>query len=141
VGRTTLKWAFIEAARGAVRKKDPLFLGIYDRRTDQGKRDCNRGYIAVARKLAEVGLACVKKRRPYTVRPPSRPGDEPCQGEAECLQQNHDRPESNKPAQVAGKGSVKRQVKAERKLKDMIPSRPGTGQPDRPMARVGKRRR
>lgn len=74
MGRRTLKWAFIEAARGAVKKKDPLLLGIFNRRTDSGRRDKNRGYIAVARKLAEVGLACVKHKRPYSTTPPPRPG-------------------------------------------------------------------
>jgi transposase len=74
-GRVTLKWAFIEAAHGAVRK-DAMFAGIFKRRTDHGKRDRNRGYIAVARKLAEVGLSCVKRQRPYGVAPP-RPGQSP----------------------------------------------------------------
>ena len=39
------------------------------------KKDKNRGYIAVARKLAEVGLSCVKHKRPYSLTPPPRPGE------------------------------------------------------------------
>jgi transposase len=63
-GRRTLKWAFIEAAHGAVRK-DAYFREIYNRRTDNGKRDRNRGYIAVARHLCKVAHACVKQQRAY----------------------------------------------------------------------------
>ena len=63
-GRRTLKWAFIEAAHGAVRK-DAYFRGIFNRRTDNGQRDRNRGYIAVARHLCQVAHACVKQQRAY----------------------------------------------------------------------------
>jgi transposase len=49
-GRRTLKWAFIEAAYGAV-IKDAYFRDIFHRRTYGGNRDRNRGYIAVARQL------------------------------------------------------------------------------------------
>jgi transposase len=69
-GRRTLKWAFIEAAHAAVRK-DAYFRGIYNRRTDNGQRDCNRGYIAVARHLCQVAHACVKQQRAY--RPAAAP--------------------------------------------------------------------
>jgi transposase len=72
-GRMTLKWAFIEAARGAVRK-DARFRAVFQRRTENGRKDRNRGYIAVARRLAETGLACVKKKTPYRPTPPPRPG-------------------------------------------------------------------
>jgi transposase len=63
-GRRALKWAFIEAAHSAVRK-DAYFREIYNRRTDNGKRDRNRGYIAVARHLCQVAHACVKQQRAY----------------------------------------------------------------------------
>lgn len=116
-GRRTLKWAFIEAARGAVRKKDPLFAGIFSRRTDGGKKDKNRGYIAVARKLAEVGLSCVKHKRPYSLTPPPRPGS---------------RPEEHA-AQEALPGKKRRQrVKDKQRSSD-----PGQGQPEHPMAVAG----
>jgi transposase len=72
-GRRTLKWAFIEAAHGAV-KKSRFFREVFDRRTDGGKRDKNRGYIAVARKLCCVGAACVRNQTDYSETPPVRPG-------------------------------------------------------------------
>jgi len=72
-GRRTLKWAFIEAAHGAVRKGG-RFRAIYDRRTNGGKRDKNRGYITVAHALCRVAYVCWKKQVDYTAEPPPRPG-------------------------------------------------------------------
>ena len=69
-GRRTLKWALIEAAHGAV-LKDAYFRDIFNRRTDGGKRDRNRGYIAVARQLCHVVYACQKEGREY--RPAASP--------------------------------------------------------------------
>ena len=63
-GRRTLKWAFIEAAHGAVRK-DAYFREIFHRRTDGGKKDRNRGYIAVARQLCYIMYICQKEGRAY----------------------------------------------------------------------------
>jgi transposase len=63
-GRRTLKWAFIEAAHGAV-IKDAWFRAIFHRRTDGGKRDRNRGYIAVARQLCYIMYICQKEGRAY----------------------------------------------------------------------------
>jgi transposase len=83
-GRRTLKWAFIEAAHGAVRKSK-YFSELFHRRTDGGKKNKNRGYIAVARELCNVGFACVSKRRRYTEDRPARPGSK---------QQNDTRPTS-----------------------------------------------
>ena len=74
MGRQTLKWAFIEAARGAV-KKSPRFRAIFDRRTEGGKRDKNRGYIAVARHLCHIGYVCQKKGVDYMEHRPPRPGE------------------------------------------------------------------
>jgi transposase len=64
MGRRTLQWAFIEAAHGAV-KRDAWLRDIFDRRTDNGTRDKNRGYIAVARQLCRMTHACVKENRAY----------------------------------------------------------------------------
>jgi transposase len=72
-GRRTLKWAFIEAARGAVHGGG-RFREIFDRRTNGGKKDRNRGYITVAHELARVVHVVLKKRVAYTERPPARPG-------------------------------------------------------------------
>lgn len=74
LGRLTLKWAFIEAAHAAVRKSRRL-RQVFDRYTNQGQSQRNRGYIAVARQLCHIGLACVKKKTPYREEePPRRPG-------------------------------------------------------------------
>jgi transposase len=73
VGRLTLKWALIEAARGAVRHGG-RFRQLYDRRTDGGRRDRNRGYIAVARELARLVDVIWRKGVAYTEEPPPRPG-------------------------------------------------------------------
>ena len=73
VGRRTLKWAFIEAAHGAVRKGG-RFRQMFDRRTNGGKRDKNRGYIVVAHELCRLSYVCWKKQVGYTVEPPPRPG-------------------------------------------------------------------
>jgi transposase len=73
-GRRTLKYAFIEAAHGAVRKS-PRLRGVFDRRTDKGKRDKNRGYIAVARHLCHIGYACLRKGVNYMEQRPPRPGE------------------------------------------------------------------
>jgi len=73
VGRRTLKWAFIEAAHGAVRKGG-RFREIFDRRTNGGTREKNRGYIVVAHELCRIACVCLKKQVDYTSTPPSRPG-------------------------------------------------------------------
>jgi len=72
IGRRTLKWAFIEAAHGAVRKGG-RFRELYDRRTQGGKKDRNRGYIVVGRELSHVVYVCWKKERNYMENPPGRP--------------------------------------------------------------------
>jgi hypothetical protein len=77
-GRLTLKWAFIEAGRAAVRK-DAKLREFYHRRTENGEKDCNRGYIAVGRKLCNIGLSCVKHKRAYTLTAPPRPGSGPAE--------------------------------------------------------------
>jgi hypothetical protein len=73
VGRRTLKWAFIEAARGAVRHGG-RWRQMYDRRTDGGQRNRNRGYIAVARELAHLVDIVWRKDVAYMEEPPPRPG-------------------------------------------------------------------
>jgi transposase len=74
-GRRTLKWAFIEAAHSAVRK-DARLRGVFNRRTENGKRDRNRGYIAVARNLAVSTFVVWKKEQDYNPDPPPRPGSQ-----------------------------------------------------------------
>ena len=104
-GRRTLKWAWIEAAHIAAQYA-PRFREFFDRRTNGGKRDRNRGYIAVAHRLCEVGFVVLSKEVDYTDEPPARPGSKACK---------------------------KKLASAGRKLEN---SRPGPGQPDRPMVAV-----
>lgn len=72
-GRRTLKWAFIEAAHSAV-MKDARLRDIFNRRTQNGKHDRNRGYITVARRLAVLAFVLWKKEQDYNPSPPPRPG-------------------------------------------------------------------
>jgi len=72
VGRRTLKWAFIEGAHGAV-LKSARFRAIFDRRTDGGKRDRNRGYIAVAHELCRMAYVIWTKQVRYKETGSARP--------------------------------------------------------------------
>jgi transposase len=72
-GRTTLQWAWIQAAHGAV-KKDASFRAIFNRRTDNGKQDRGRGYIVVANRMCRIAYAMWKKQTDYQEVPPARPG-------------------------------------------------------------------
>lgn len=72
-GNHTLKWAFIEAAHGAVRSGG-RWRAMFDRVTNHGKKDRNRGYIKVARELVKVVYAVWKHRQPYQEERPARPG-------------------------------------------------------------------
>jgi transposase len=72
-GNRTLKWAFIEAAHGAVRSGG-RWRAMFDRVTNGGKKDRNRGYIKVARELVKVVYAVWSKGLDYQAVPPVRPG-------------------------------------------------------------------
>jgi transposase len=72
-GRRTLKWAWIEAAHGAVRSGG-RFREIYDRRTNGGQRDRNRGYIVVAHELCRIGYVLMEKGMDYREDRPARAG-------------------------------------------------------------------
>jgi len=74
-GNRTLKWAFIEAAHGAVRRGG-RFGAMFDRVTKGGTKDRNRGYIRVARELVKVLTAIWKNGTEYQEAPPVRPGRE-----------------------------------------------------------------
>ena len=73
MGRRTLKWAWIEAAHGAVLRGGTCRV-LFDRRTDGGKRDRNRGYIAVARHLCQCGYVLWRKGDVYREHALPRPG-------------------------------------------------------------------
>jgi transposase len=70
-GNRTLKWAFIEAAHGAVRSGGP-WRELFDRQTDGGKQNRGHGYIGVARALVNVVYAVWRDRRCYQPQRPSR---------------------------------------------------------------------
>ncbi len=72
-GNHTLKWAFIEAAHGAVRSGGK-WRDVLDRATNGGKTNRGRGYIKVARELVKVVYAVWAKSIDYQASPPVRPG-------------------------------------------------------------------
>jgi len=72
-GNKTLKWAFIEAAHGAVRHGGK-WRQMFDRVTGGGKKDRNRGYIKVARELVKAVYVVWKKDVDYIDNPLPRPG-------------------------------------------------------------------
>jgi hypothetical protein len=161
-GRRALKWAWIEAAHGAV-SHGGRFKAIFDRRTNGGKRDRNRGYIAVAHELCRLAYVLWTKEVDYSDNPPPRPGarndqmprtensttgpqDPMAQIEGPIAKVDHG---SKTPASRAESSIVKvedttmkmeeliakRKVQIDRKVRDN--SRSGTGQPDRAMAAAG----
>ena len=115
-GRRTLQWAFIEAAHGAVRRS-AAFKAVFDRRTDSGKKDRNRGYIAVAHALSRVGFACCRHGTDYSEQRPPRPGHRPMEAMEAA--------EAVKTVETSRGSSLRSEARA---------SRPGPGQPDHPMA-------
>lgn len=72
-GNRTLKWAFLEAAHGAVRHGGK-WRALYDAVTAGGAKDRNRGYIKVARELVKVVYVVWKKGVAYSEQPAARPG-------------------------------------------------------------------
>ncbi len=67
------KWAFIEAAHGAVRSGGK-WRDIFDRATNGGKTNRGRGYIKVARELVKVVYVVWAKSVDYQATAPVRPG-------------------------------------------------------------------
>jgi len=74
-GRATLQWAWIEAAHGAIRK-DAHLRELFNRRTDNGKQDRNRGYIMIANRLCRIAYAILKHKTDYQMTPPPRRGSQ-----------------------------------------------------------------
>lgn len=110
IGRRTLKWAWIEAGHGAV-QRGGRFREVFDRYTDGGQRNRNRGYILVGHELCRTAYAIIKKKTEYQDDPPERPGSS--KKRAAVRRRDHRR----------GATSQK--------------SRPGTGQSEHPMVAVG----
>ncbi len=136
VGRRTLKWAWIEAAHGAVRKGG-RFRAIFDRYTNGGRRNCNRGYIVVAHELCRIAYTLLKKGIDYDpLTQPARPGStkkKPVKKEAMKVVKTS----TGEPSAPATRpGSKKKKKPVEKKSMKMVKSstsRPGTGQPQDPM--------
>jgi transposase len=136
-GRRTLKWAFIEAAHAAVRKDERL-RAIFNRRTDDGKRDRNRGYIAVGRHLSVSAFVVWKKEQEYNPCPPPRPGSAAARRPSIAAESATPRAaaiEVQVPvsASQAGRRKASKESPAKRKRNKTPTSRPGTGQPEHPM--------
>jgi transposase len=91
-GNLVLKWAFIEAAHAAVRHGGK-WRAMWDRATDGGKRNENRGYINVARALVTVVDVVWRKGVEYREDAPSRP----VSGKAGRRRQADSRPGTGQP--------------------------------------------
>lgn len=72
-GRTTLQWAFIQAAHSAV-QRDAFLRELFNRRTNNGKQDRGRGYITVANRMCRIVYSIWKNNQVYQEVPPPRPG-------------------------------------------------------------------
>jgi transposase len=72
----TLRWAFIEAATGALKSKSfpERLRKLHNRLTGGNKFNKNVAKVAVARELCELVYVIWKTGTPYTQNPPSRPG-------------------------------------------------------------------
>ena len=139
VGRRTLKWAWIEAAHGAVRKGG-RFRAIFDRYTDGGKRNRNRGYIVVAHELCRIAYVLLKKEVDYDPSSaPARPGSKKKQEAAKkkAITRKPLTVESRKPRPRKTEPRKKEPTKVKpMKVRKTSKSRPGTGQPHRSMVAV-----
>ncbi len=110
-GNRTLKWAFLEAAHGAV-KRGGKWRRMFDDATEEGRKNRNTGYVKVARELVKVVYVVWKKNVDYSDTPPARPG-------------------SRKPA-----GRLAAEPRRESAREFFGSSRSGMGQSSRPMAAV-----
>src|SRR5580658_7316896 len=72
-GRTTLQWAFIQAAHSAV-QRDAFLRETFNRRTNGGRQDRGRGYITVANRICRIVYSMWKNNQVYQEVPPPRPG-------------------------------------------------------------------
>jgi transposase len=147
VGRRTLKWAWIEAAHGAVRSGGRL-REIFNRYTDGGKRNRNRGYIVVGHELCRIAYSMSNKERDYQDAPPARPGSAvkrtKAQREAHRERRKADRilrrrarAGSPRKTGVDGDACLSAGYGQERAEMTCGNSRPGTGGLDCPMVAVG----
>jgi len=75
-GNRTLKWAFIQAAHGAVRGGG-RWRAMFDWHTEGGTKNRGRGYVKVARELVKVVFVVWSRNVDYTETPLPRPGSRP----------------------------------------------------------------
>lgn len=106
-GRRTLKWAWLEAAHGAVRSGG-VWRQLFDAHTEGGQRNRQHGYIRVAHRLCTVAFACQRDQKDYDPLPPPRPGTRGRRRRSAAACPRHD-----------------------------ANQRPGEGQPGQPMVAVG----
>jgi transposase len=150
-GRKTLKWAFIEASHGATRKS-AYFRAIFDRRTNNGQRDKNRGYITVGHELCRIGFSCCRDGRDYREERPPRPGSlpqptlaEPARTQTSLAKTSPSNAPAAKPKNSMPLVMKRKERKVQPKPKELKQprnsddgkllqtSRPGTGGSDHPM--------
>jgi hypothetical protein len=141
-GRRTLKWAWIEAAHGAVRSGG-RFLAIFDRITNEGRKNRNRGYITVAHELCRIAYALWTHDRDYSENRPTRPGSRPQNLEGKNLEgknlegKNLEGKKQRRKTDVRKPRITKRASGGRMESKPSAAtrngSRPGTGQPEFPM--------
>ena len=123
-GKRVLKWSFIEAAHGAVRSGGE-FRAFFDRITEGGRHDCQRGYIAVARMLVDVVYAVLRDQRKYQPRQPKASAARPKQARrGRTVAAAGDQT----PATASSAGDATNSRSA----------RPGTGRLYRPMVAAGR---
>jgi transposase len=131
-GRRTLKWAWIEAAHGAVRSGG-RFLAIFDRITDEGRKNRNRGYITVAHELCRIAYALWTYDRDYSENRPTRPGSRPQNLEGKNLEGKKQRRKTDVRKPRITKRASGGRMESKPGATTRNGSRPGTGQPEFPM--------
>ena len=112
-GRRTLKWAWLEAAHGAVRSRG-VGRQLFDAHAEGGTRNRRPGYIHVAHRLCLVAFACQRDQKDYQPVPPPRPGTAPHRRRGAAL--------APYPHAAA---------------RQRAPKRPGVGQSNQPMVPAG----
>ena len=134
-GNRTLKWAFIEAAHGAVRSGG-RWRDMFDRVTDGGRKDCGRGYIKVARELVKVVYAVWSKGMDYQDAHSVRPGSSENNVKSKSKNKNNSKNVNKNKSKDKNKNKSKDKNKNKNKSKKMNKnkqSRSETGQLFHPM--------
>ena len=96
-GNRTLKWAFVEAAHGAVRK-DARLRELFHRHTQGGKVNVNRGYLKVARELVKIVYAVWRDGRTYRMNPVTPLPQGPERSEPSAGAKRHSRSGTGRPS-------------------------------------------